>query len=86
MLFFPELQRGASSIIKLEITGGKGSVQVNGKAHHKSSSPLTLTGGDELIFGSVGKYAYVSFWNKIVIFNFSVKPFLILIITSSVLL
>lgn len=52
-------ERGASSIIKLEITGGKGSVQVNGKAHHKSSSPLTLTGGDELIFGSVGKYAYI---------------------------
>lgn len=36
-------------------------MQINGKHHYKSSSPLTLTAGDELIFGSAGKNAYVSF-------------------------
>lgn len=55
------IERGGSSVIKLEITGGKGAVQVNGKVHCKSSSPLTVTGGDELIFGSAGtgRYAYI---------------------------
>ncbi|XP_021775363.1 uncharacterized protein LOC110739217 isoform X1 [Chenopodium quinoa] len=55
------IERGSSSIIRLEITGGKGAVQLNGKVHCKSSSPLTVTGGDELIFGSAGtgRYAYI---------------------------
>lgn len=44
----------------LEITGGKGAVQVNGKIHQKSST-LIISGGDELAFSASGQPAYVSF-------------------------
>lgn len=52
-------EQGGSSIIKLEISGNKGAVQLNGKIHQKGSSPLTITGGDELIFGTTGRYSYI---------------------------
>jgi len=53
-------QRGGSSVALLEITGGKGSIQVNGRTHRKNTR-LILSGGDEVVFGSSGKHAYVSF-------------------------
>ncbi|OIW12711.1 hypothetical protein TanjilG_24644 [Lupinus angustifolius] len=52
------IERGGSSIALLEITGGKGSVQVNGKTHRKNVR-LILSGGDEVVFGSSGKHAYI---------------------------
>lgn len=42
----------------LEITGKKGSVQVNGKIHPKNST-VSLNGGDEVVFSSSGKHAYI---------------------------
>lgn len=56
-------QRGGSSIAILETTGGEGVVQVNGKIIEKKSS-LILNGGDEVVFSSSGKHAYVSFLNS----------------------
>nr|GMD23557.1 uncharacterized protein LOC109182752 isoform X2 [Ipomoea batatas]GMD27820.1 uncharacterized protein LOC109182752 isoform X2 [Ipomoea batatas] len=48
-----------SSITLLEVSGKKGCVQVNGKIYPKNST-VPLNGGDEVIFGSSGKHAYVS--------------------------
>ncbi|OIV95367.1 hypothetical protein TanjilG_14521 [Lupinus angustifolius] len=42
----------------LEITGDKGAVQVNGKTYRKNTC-LLVTEGDELIFNSSGKHAYI---------------------------
>lgn len=53
-------QRGSSSGALLEITGSKGSIHVNGKTYRKNAC-LILSGGDEVVFGSSAKYAYVSF-------------------------
>lgn len=53
-------QHGSSSVALLEIVGSKGAVQVNGKSYGKKSR-LILSGGDEVVFGSSGKEAYVSF-------------------------
>ena len=44
----------------LESRGSKGSVQVNGKTIKRGSSCI-LTSGDEVVFGSLGSNAYVSF-------------------------
>ncbi|CAL5423565.1 unnamed protein product [Camellia sinensis] len=44
-----ELQRGGSPGTLLEIIGGKGAVQVNGKVYAKNST-IPLSGGDEVIF------------------------------------
>ncbi|KAJ8749618.1 hypothetical protein K2173_026267 [Erythroxylum novogranatense] len=52
------IERGGASVALLEITGGKGSVQVNGKAYHKNTS-LILTGGDEVVFSTCGNHAYI---------------------------
>ncbi|KAF5731452.1 hypothetical protein HS088_TW18G00129 [Tripterygium wilfordii] len=52
------VERGGSSVALLEISGGKGFVQVNGKIYYKNSSK-TLTSGDELVFSSSGKHAYI---------------------------
>ncbi|KAL4351801.1 hypothetical protein GQ457_06G029940 [Hibiscus cannabinus] len=52
------LESDGSSIALLEITGGKGSVQVNGKSCRKNAS-LILNAGDELIFTSTGNHAYI---------------------------
>ncbi|XP_022992485.1 uncharacterized protein LOC111488805 [Cucurbita maxima] len=52
------IKRGNSSIALLEITGGKGAVIVNGKIFQKNSS-VVLNGGDEVVFTSSGKHAYI---------------------------
>ncbi|KAI3885287.1 hypothetical protein MKW98_002679 [Papaver atlanticum] len=51
-------QRDGSVIAVLESTGSKGSVQVNGKFIKKNSN-VVITSGDEVIFGSSGKHAYI---------------------------
>uniref|UniRef100_A0A2P2MTQ0 AAA+ ATPase domain-containing protein n=2 Tax=Rhizophora mucronata TaxID=61149 RepID=A0A2P2MTQ0_RHIMU len=52
------IERGGASIVLLEIAGGKGIVQVNGK-HYQKNSSVILTGGDELVFSPSGKHAYI---------------------------
>ncbi|KAK7392329.1 hypothetical protein VNO78_20763 [Psophocarpus tetragonolobus] len=52
------IERGGSSVALLEITGGKGSIQVNGQTYRKNAR-LILSGGDEVVFGSSGKHAYI---------------------------
>ncbi|KAK6940965.1 ATPase, AAA-type, core [Dillenia turbinata] len=52
------IERGGSSVALLEITGGKGAVQVNGKLYQKNSCVI-LTAGDEVIFTPSGKHAYI---------------------------
>ncbi|KAI4301397.1 hypothetical protein L6164_034680 [Bauhinia variegata] len=52
------IEHGGSSIALLEISGNKGVVQVNGKIHRKNSRVL-LSGGDEVVFSSSGKNAYI---------------------------
>ncbi|KAL9247172.1 hypothetical protein vseg_020632 [Gypsophila vaccaria] len=49
------VEQGESFIIRLEIAGGN--VSVNNCSYQKSASPLTVRGGDELIFD--GRYAYI---------------------------
>ncbi|KAM7254886.1 hypothetical protein ACFE04_020127 [Oxalis oulophora] len=51
---------GGSSRVLLEVTGSKGSVIVNGKVFNRNDRKY-LTGGDELVFSSSGRHAYVSF-------------------------
>ncbi|KAL7172155.1 hypothetical protein ACSBR2_031782 [Camellia fascicularis] len=53
-----ELQRGGSPGTLLEIIGGKGAVQVNGKVYAKNST-IPLSGGDEVVFSSAGRHAYI---------------------------
>ncbi|PSR94765.1 Spastin like [Actinidia chinensis var. chinensis] len=53
-----EPQRGGSPGTLLEIIGGKGAVQVNGKAYPKNST-IPLHGGDEVVFSSSGRHAYI---------------------------
>ncbi|GMJ01078.1 hypothetical protein like AT4G02480 [Hibiscus trionum] len=52
------IERDGTSIALLEITGGKGSVQVNGRTYRKNTS-LILNAGDELIFTSTENHAYI---------------------------
>ncbi|KAL4369462.1 hypothetical protein GQ457_05G002200 [Hibiscus cannabinus] len=52
------IESNGTSIALLEVTGGKGSVQVNGRAYRKNAS-LILNAGDELIFTSSGDHAYI---------------------------
>ncbi|KHN46576.1 Spastin [Glycine soja] len=52
------IERGSSSGALLEITGSKGSIHVNGKTYRKNAC-LILSGGDEVVFGSSAKYAYI---------------------------
>ncbi|XP_020578958.1 uncharacterized protein LOC110023738 [Phalaenopsis equestris] len=52
-----EEQDGAS-VVSLEMLGDKGLVQVNGKIIAQNSS-VVLSGGDELVFSSSGKHAYI---------------------------
>lgn len=44
----------------LENVSSKGHVRVNGKTLDKDSD-IVLTGGDEVVFSSTGRHAYVSF-------------------------
>ncbi|XP_059659545.1 uncharacterized protein LOC132306240 [Cornus florida] len=53
-----EPECGGSSVIFLKITGGKGAVQVNGKVYPKNSA-IPLNEGDEVVFTSSGKHAYI---------------------------
>ncbi|KAI7751901.1 hypothetical protein M8C21_002628 [Ambrosia artemisiifolia] len=50
--------RGASSTTLLEITGDKGVVKVNGRIYPKAST-VPLKSGDEVVFSSSGKHAYI---------------------------
>nr|KYP39519.1 ATPase family AAA domain-containing protein 1 [Cajanus cajan] len=52
------IECGGSSGALLEITGGKGFIHVNGRIHRKNAR-LILSGGDEVVFGSSAKYAYI---------------------------
>ncbi|XVF72605.1 hypothetical protein PTKIN_Ptkin12aG0134200 [Pterospermum kingtungense] len=52
------VEHAGTSIALLEVTGGKGSVQVNGRIYRKNAS-LILNAGDELIFTSSGNHAYI---------------------------
>ncbi|XP_041989430.1 uncharacterized protein LOC121740860 isoform X2 [Salvia splendens] len=54
-----ETERGVSETV-LEIIGKKGYVQVNGKAYVEKST-ISINGGDEIIFSSKTKQAYVSY-------------------------
>ncbi|XP_057776605.1 uncharacterized protein LOC130995363 isoform X2 [Salvia miltiorrhiza] len=49
---------GGESVTLLEIKGNKGLVQVNGTAYAKDST-ITLNGGDEVVFSSSTKHAYI---------------------------
>ncbi|XAR61325.1 Adenosinetriphosphatase [Bertholletia excelsa] len=51
-------QQGGSPGIILEITGGKGAVQVNGRIRPKNST-VPLCGGDVVVFSSSGEYSYI---------------------------
>ncbi|CAA7388813.1 unnamed protein product [Spirodela intermedia] len=53
-----QIECGGTSVASLEISGSKGIVQVNGKTVEKNSN-IILTGGDEVIFNSSGKHAYI---------------------------
>lgn len=53
-----ESQQGGASITLLEITGGKGVVKVNGKTCTKRST-LPLKAGDEVVFSTSGRHAYI---------------------------
>ncbi|KAJ6817035.1 uncharacterized protein M6B38_363115 [Iris pallida] len=52
-----EEQDGAS-VVLLEIVGSKGVVQVNGKTVERNSNVI-LSAGDEVVFNSSGKHAYI---------------------------
>ncbi|XVE77637.1 hypothetical protein DITRI_Ditri13aG0078700 [Diplodiscus trichospermus] len=52
------IESDGTSVALLEVTGGKGSVQVNGRICCKNTS-LILNAGDELIFTSTGNHAYI---------------------------
>ncbi|KAL6978406.1 hypothetical protein U1Q18_020073 [Sarracenia purpurea var. burkii] len=53
-----EPKRGGSPGALLEIIGGKGAVQVNGKVYPKNTT-VSLKGGDEVVFSSSGRHAYI---------------------------
>ncbi|MCL7034628.1 hypothetical protein MKW94_030101 [Papaver nudicaule] len=52
------VERGGSSVAQLDVSGGDGAVQVNGKIIDKNSSVI-LNAGDEVVFNSSGKHAYI---------------------------
>ncbi|CAN6690487.1 unnamed protein product [Malus baccata var. baccata] len=52
------VKRDGSSAAELEIICGKGDVQVNEKTYQKDTKVI-LNGGDEVVFGSSGKHAYI---------------------------
>ncbi|KAL9430742.1 hypothetical protein AB3S75_026022 [Citrus x aurantiifolia] len=52
------IENGGPSGALLEITGGKGEVEVNGNVHPKDSH-VVLRGGDELVFSPSGKHSYI---------------------------
>ncbi|MBA0834440.1 hypothetical protein Goarm_006794 [Gossypium armourianum] len=52
------IESNGTSIALLEVTGGKGAVQVNGRTYRKNAT-LILNAGDELIFTTTGDHAYI---------------------------
>jgi hypothetical protein len=54
-------EHGGPSVASLEIIGNGVLVQVNGKIYQRSTC-VHLRGGDEIIFTTPGKHAYVSFY------------------------
>ncbi|XP_020099700.1 uncharacterized protein LOC109718093 isoform X2 [Ananas comosus] len=52
------VERGGVSVALLEIVGKNGIVRVNSKPIDRSSS-IILTGGDEVVFSSTGRHAYI---------------------------
>ncbi|KAG8663501.1 uncharacterized protein LOC110612481 isoform X4 [Manihot esculenta] len=53
-----QLENGGTSAALLEVTGGKGAVHVNGKLLQKPGV-IMIKGGDEVVFGSSAKHAYI---------------------------
>ncbi|XP_048235175.1 uncharacterized protein LOC8265478 isoform X2 [Ricinus communis] len=53
-----QLENGGATAALLEVTGGKGAVQVNGKLLPKPGMKV-INGGDEVVFSSSGKHAYI---------------------------
>ncbi|XP_010522785.1 PREDICTED: uncharacterized protein LOC104801270 isoform X2 [Tarenaya hassleriana] len=51
-------EHGDPSAASLEIIGNRGIVQVNGKNYQRKAT-IQLRGGDELVFSSSGKHAYI---------------------------
>ncbi|ONK62958.1 uncharacterized protein A4U43_C07F9890 [Asparagus officinalis] len=51
-------EQAGSSVASLETLGSKGVVQVNGKIMEKNTNVI-LTAGDEVVFSSSGKHAYI---------------------------
>ncbi|KAG8370650.1 hypothetical protein BUALT_Bualt13G0005300 [Buddleja alternifolia] len=49
---------GGELVTLLEVTGKKGAVQVNGKVYSQDST-IPLNGGDEVVFSSSGRHAYI---------------------------
>lgn len=56
---------------ELEVVGKKGMVQLNGRSISPGSK-VRLTGGDEVIFSSCGKHAYVSYYHFFFSFSHSI--------------
>lgn len=52
------VEKKGSDIVLLKVSGVQGTVQVNGKIYRKDTS-LVLQEGDELVFSSSGKHAYM---------------------------
>lgn len=59
-------QRESGAVTLIESKGNKGSLQVNG-AHVKKGTSCVLNSGDEVVFGSLGNHAYVSFMGYFVL-------------------
>ncbi|KAM0951129.1 putative transcription factor interactor and regulator FHA-SMAD family [Dioscorea sansibarensis] len=51
-------EHGGASVPMLEISGNKGIVQLNGKTMEPNAN-VVLAAGDEIVFGSSGKYSYI---------------------------
>ena len=58
-MFF--IQQGG--LCELEVVGDQGVVLLNGRAINPGAK-LHLAGGDELVFTSCGKHAYVSYYRS----------------------
>lgn len=58
------MQHGGHSVASLEIVGNGVVVQVNGKIYQKSAC-VHLRGGDEVVFTTFEKHAYVSFCKSV---------------------
>lgn len=77
-------QREGSAVAVLESTGGKGSVMVNGLTVKRSTS-CVLNSGDEVVFGTMGNHAYVSFSYQIshCLFFFVFVLYIVYLLASS---